>query len=201
MFKLPHALIAALLLAMAPLAQGAVIVYTADLSGPAESPPNASPGTGFAQVIYDSVGQTLTISASFQDLVGPTTVAHIHCCTATPLTDNVGVAVTPGTLPGFPVGVTSGSYDPVVIDLTATASYTAGFLTNFGGGTPAGAEAALIAGMNGDTAYFNIHSSVFPAGEIRGFLAPIPLPAGAWLLASAVAVLAPLRRRVLRPRS
>ena len=38
--------------------------------------------------------------ASFSGLSGTTTVAHIHCCTASPGTGTIGVAVTPVTLPG-----------------------------------------------------------------------------------------------------
>ncbi|WP_424206737.1 VPLPA-CTERM sorting domain-containing protein [Sulfuricaulis sp.] len=33
-------------------------------------------------------------------------------------------------------------------------------------------------------AYFNIHTSMFTGGEIRGFLAPVPIPAAAWLFGS-----------------
>jgi hypothetical protein len=67
--------------------------------------------------------------------------------------------------------VTSGVYDsPAPIDLTLTSSYTAGFLNTFGGGTAAGAETALVDGMKAGRAYFNIHTTAFPGGEIRGFL-------------------------------
>ena len=59
--------------------------------------------------------------------------------------------------------------------------YTASFLTNFGGGTAAGAEAALLEGFAAGTAYSNIHNEVFPGGEIRGQLAVIP-EAGTWAL-------------------
>ena len=38
----------------------------------------------------------------------------------------------------------SGQYSISDIDLTATTSYTGTFVTNFGGGTLAGAEAALL---------------------------------------------------------
>jgi len=134
----------AVLSIVAPLSGAAIIEYRAALSGPAEVPPNDSPATGLAVVIYDSVAHTLSISAQWENLVEPTTVAHIHCCTEEPFTGAVGVAVTPGTLPGFPAGVTAGSYLGLV-DLTSSASYTATFFADFGGGTSAGAEAALIA--------------------------------------------------------
>jgi hypothetical protein len=61
-----------------------------------------------------------------------------------------------------------------------TAVYTSGFLSAHGG-TAAGAEAALIAGLNAGDAYVNIHDAVFPGGEIRGFaeqLVPEPRYAG-----------------------
>ena len=45
----------------------------------------------------------------------------------------------------------------------------------------AGAEAALLTGLAAGEAYLNIHTNVFPGGEIRGFL-QVPGPiAGAGL--------------------
>ncbi|MEZ6191779.1 MAG: CHRD domain-containing protein [Phycisphaerales bacterium] len=151
----------------------ALLSFEAFMDGISESPPNASPGTGHATAVYDDVAHTLTVSATFSDLIGTTTVAHIHAPTAAPFTSTAGVAVTPGTLPGFPAGVTGASYGPVVLDLTLAGTYTGGFLTT-GGGTPAGAEALLIDSLATGKAYFNIHTSFAGGGEIRGFFVPEP---------------------------
>ncbi|HEU4429388.1 MAG TPA: CHRD domain-containing protein [Myxococcota bacterium] len=166
-------------LALAGPISASTITWTATLGPEAVG----ATGSGSTTIIYDDVAHTLDISANWSGLSGTTSVAHIHCCVATPGTGSIGVAVTPSTLPGFPVGVTSGTYD-IVLDLTASATYTSSFVTTFGGGTIAGAEAALIAGLNGGVAYFNIHSSTFGGGEIRGFPAVVPEPSIAGLLLS-----------------
>lgn len=79
------------------------------------------------------------------------------------------MATTTPTFAGFPLGVTSGSYSNI-LDLTQASSYNPAFVTA-NGGTTAGAEAALAAGFASGTSYLNIHSTTFPGGEIRSFLA------------------------------
>jgi CHRD domain len=141
--------------------------FTAFLDGPSESPSNSSPGLGLALAVLDDTAHTLFLGGAFAGLVEPTTVAHIHCCVAPPGT------VSPATfapLPGFPLGVTDGAFGHT-FDTTQDSSFSAGFLAD-NGGTAAGAGAALLAGLLAGAAYFNIHTSAFQAGEIRGFFAP-----------------------------
>ena len=66
-------------------------------------------------------------------------------------------------------------------DLTQAGTYNGSFVAA-NGGTASGAEAALIAGLESDQAYVNIHSPSFPGGEIRGQLASVPEPASLTLL-------------------
>lgn len=163
------------MLVAAPFANATIINYAATLSGPNESPSNASPGIGSAVVTVDDVLNTMHVQAVFSGLIGNTTASHIHCCTAAQLTGTVGVATTTPTFAGFPLGVTSGTYD-ITLDMTQASSYNPSFITAHGG-TTAGAEADLFSGMSSGKSYLNIHTTSFGGGEIRGFLAQVPEPA------------------------
>jgi hypothetical protein len=154
--------------------QATMITYTANLSGPAESPPNMSPGTGFATVTTDNVANTLFVDVTFSGLTAGTTASHIHSPTPTPGSGTAGVATTTPTFAGFPLGVTSGHYTNT-LDLTLSSSYNPAFITA-NGGTPGSAEVALLAGLAAGEAYLNIHTTNFPNGEIRGFLTTVPGP-------------------------
>ncbi len=184
-------LIAGLIL-QTPVAHAIPITFVANLSGANEVPAVVSPGTGLATVILDPTAQTLQVNATFSGLTSNTVAAHIHCCQ--PLGTNAGVATTVPAFPGFPLGVTSGTYSSVVFDLTQPLIYNPAFVT-LQGGTIAGAEAALINGIENGQTYFNIHTSINPGGEIRGQLFAVPEPASLVLLGSAILGFCAIRRR------
>lgn len=181
-------MIAAALLWSASL-QAAIMVFVTTLAGTNENPPNASPGTGFAVVEFDTVAQTLDVHVEFSGLLAPTTDAHIHCCTVPTLNTGVAVGFTPG---GFPLAVTAGVFDHT-FDLTDAATFAGGFLAG-SGGTAALASARLLTGLLDGLAYVNIHTTQFPGGEIRGQLR-IPEPGTLLLLGTATLLGLALRRR------
>jgi hypothetical protein len=156
-------------LTLGPAAHAATFTYSATLDGPSESPPNASPGLGVAQVDIDDVAHTMRVRVTFSGLVGTTTASHIHAPTALAGTGTASVATTTPTFTGFPLGVPYGDYDHT-FDMTLASSYNSSFIT--ANGSIAAAEAALYAAIAADKAYLNVHSSVYGGGEIRGFLTP-----------------------------
>ena len=196
-------LVPLLVAALAGSAVAAPIMFSATLSGPAEEPPNASTGTGTALVTIDPVAHTLSVSVTFEDLISPSSVSHIHVINGpgdANLADTVGpVATTTPSFPGFPASVLAGTYDQT-FDTTLASSFRPGFITD-AGGLPQ-AEAALFGAIMEGRAYLNVHSSMFPAGEIRGFLAPVPEPATVLLLGvGAAGALARIRRQRARTRA
>jgi hypothetical protein len=156
----------AALCVLATQASAAILTYDAVLSGSSEFPAVASPGTGFAIVTIDNAADTMEVNVTFSGLTSVTTASHIHCCVAPG--GNAGVATTTPSFPGFPLGVTSGTYDQT-FDLTSASSYNPAFVTA-NGGSASSAEAVLLAELGLGDAYLNIHTTNNPSGEIRGFL-------------------------------
>src|SRR5689334_10023477 len=108
--KLRAFLAGCILAASATLAAAHEESFSTILSGAAESPLNSSLGTGQAEVTFDFDLFTMHVKASFQDLAGNASAAHIHCCTTSA---GAGTAIVAIPFTGFPTGTTSGTYDHI----------------------------------------------------------------------------------------
>lgn len=182
-------------------ARAATFSYIVNLNGASENAANASPGVGTGTVAYDNVTHMLALHVDFSGLLGTVTASHFHAVTATSgfggnaaaaAVANVGVATTTPSLAGFPSGVTAGSYTNT-LDLTLASSWNPPFVT--AQGSLANAESALAGALVAGKTYWNIHTSAFGGGEIRGFPAPVPEPATVALAGVALMGLRKLRRR------
>lgn len=171
--------------ALSPAAAGAQSWY-GTLMGTNEVPSNPSTATGFVSMSLS--GNFLSVSLSWNGLLGPATAAHIHCCVAPG--SNVGVAVGFAGLPN----TTSGNYRHM-FNLSDSFTYTSSYLNGLGGGTVAGAEAALIDGLNSGRAYVNMHNIEYPGGEIRANVVVTPEPGSIAMLAFGMCALAAAVRR------
>jgi hypothetical protein len=163
-------LVGATALAAATPALGSIRTFEAYMDGLQETPPNASPATGYAALTLDDVtGQVTITTGTFSGLLASATAVHIH-----------GLAG-----PGTPAGVLI----PLTIDTPGTSG------TFSGGGTLAGAN---ITGMINGQTYVNLHTSVFPGGEVRGQLIETPEPASLAVLGIGASALLLHRRRAHR---
>jgi hypothetical protein len=152
--------------------QAHTVEFTLDLDGPGAGTPSPATGSG-TYISYDTVSQILSLVGSYGEstggvnLLGDFTAAHIH---------NPDSSVfAPLTSIPFP-GVTTKSGL-----LYATIDYSS---------APA-EEAQLWAGLQ----YVNIHTTLYPGGEIAGYLTPLPEPGTLALLGLGGFSLLVLRRR------
>jgi hypothetical protein len=187
----------ALLLALCASAQAQM--FQAVLDGLQEDPVVATTGTGFGTAVFNPATNILSVNLSFSGLMGSTTDSHIHCCFGEPTdpppgtTSGVAVGFTPH---GFPIGVTSGNF-MANIDLANAANFTGSYITESGGTVTQARNrllAAMVPGAMTGGAYFNIHTSFRPGGEIRGNISLVPEPASLAMLAGGIVALG-LRRR------
>jgi CHRD domain len=146
---------------------GHVAHFRAVLSGFNEVPAINSEGSGTVDVWLDRQNMTLSYKVTFSGLSSNTTQSHIHLgkihtsgsvvvffCTN--LTPPAGVAVPP------PCPVNGGTVSGMVsaADVLGVAAQN----------VKAGDFDAIEDALTSDTAYANVHSVNFPAGEIRGQL-------------------------------
>src|SRR4030095_8759836 len=123
--------IVAVALMLAANATAAPIEFVANLSGAKEVPPNASPGTGSATALFDLATHTLELHVIFSGLTSGTNAAHIHAPTAFRFAGTAGVATQVPFFDGFPLAVTSGTYDHS-FDTSDASFYNPTFIPNNG---------------------------------------------------------------------
>jgi hypothetical protein len=117
--------------------------FTAVLTGGQEVPPTGSPGTGYGYVILSDDQTTITVNVGYFGLGSNAIDGHIH-------TGAPGVSG-PVTFPfSASPGGTSGVYPQQTFPINA----------------------AQLAQLLAGNMYFNIHSTVFGGGEIRGQIGP-----------------------------
>jgi hypothetical protein len=144
--------------------------FDAKLNSFKTSPSLFTGGTGTTQVRIDYEAQSISYELSYSGLSSPVTQAHIHFAQngvngniIVYLCDNTGLAPkgTPacpdsGTVTGT---VTAADVNPPNNPLPVTDQ-----------GIQPGNFAALIAAIEHNTGYVNVHTTIYPAGEIRGQL-------------------------------
>jgi hypothetical protein len=133
-----------LALAVTSAAHAAGYEWVFGIDGGQEVPPVVTTGSGNGIVNYNDISNLLEWNISWGDLMGATTLMHFHGPAAPGV--NAGAVVNIGSISGL-VSPTIGS--TTITDLQ---------------------EADLIAGLW----YVNIHSTLYPGGEIRGQVVPEP---------------------------
>ena len=141
--------------------------FSAQLVSYQEVPALSSEAVGRIEVAIDDDAQTIAYRLSFDGLEGEVRQAHIHFAqqgvNGAIMLWLCGTATNPGPA-GTPVCPASG-------DVTGLLG-PAGVVGPAAQGIPAGAFDEAAAAIRAGVAYANVHSAVFPGGEVRGQLRP-----------------------------
>jgi glucose/arabinose dehydrogenase len=134
-------------------------VAVAPLLGSSERPnPVPTPATGFMTILFNPAQDFLTATFSFAGLTTPTTPGGAHIHVGGP--EEAGPIIFP--VSDFPGGITSGQFTTFFSESNFVPRPERGINTF---------RDAIDAILGGNT-YFNIHTTMFPGGEIRGQLLP-----------------------------
>lgn len=131
-------------------AAGAATWFDTLLDGDQEVPANTSPGLGFGSVLLNDLEDLITVNLWWQNLTTAPTAAHIH----------------------GPAG--PGVNGPIVFTLTGVPAATTGSIPE----QSFAISQEQVNWLKSGLLYFNIHTSQYPGGEIRGDIHPVPEPGG-----------------------
>lgn len=157
----------ALLSTAAASADEAASSLSASLSGFNEVPPKATDGTGLFQA--KASDGTIVFTLTYSGLSTPAFMAHFHF--GQPRV-NGGVYVWLCGPPGTPAKTTcpAGTTEPATVTGTITAADVVATVPDQG--IKAGDFATALRIIEAGLAYVNVHTSMFPGGEIRGQISP-----------------------------
>ena len=161
------AAVAVAVLAAASTRVQAQTSFTAFLNGAQEAPtPSVTPAFGNGTLLLNAARTQITINLRFSGLLAPITVAHIHNG-------------------AFGIG------GPVILDILrlieTTPDMRSGTIMNV-----TTEQANVLLAGNG---YFNVHTTAFPGGEIRGQINVVPEPSTYLLMATGLGGLVFFARR------
>jgi hypothetical protein len=145
---------------------------SADLIGYQEVPAASTTAKGHFRAWVDTKANTITYKLSYDALEGTVTQSHVHFGQKSV---NGGISFFLCTNAGNgPAGTQACPPPPAEITGVITADLIIGPLPAgtppVGGGIEPGAIGEIIAAIREGVAYANVHSSKWPAGEIRGQL-------------------------------
>jgi hypothetical protein len=129
-----------LAVAVGTFAASADTYFTGNLTGGQEVPPTGSTATGFGRVTLNSAETQITASVYYSNLGTGVTAGHIH----------------------GPAAV--GANAPILFNLNPTAGGTSGSVV----AATFAVSPTQVADLKAGLWYFNIHTTGFPGGEIRG---------------------------------
>jgi hypothetical protein len=124
--------------------------FIAHLDGPTESPPVPTPATGTCIMVLNNAQTELSYTLTFSGLLAPQTAAHFHH-------DDVG-----NLSPNGPIVRGIGVGSPISGVWKNTDAQP---LTPF-----------LVGELFAGRLYVNVHTTLYPAGEIKGYVLQEPTP-------------------------
>ena len=144
---------------------------SAELAGYQEVPSLSTAAGGRFRAWVDTVGNTIHWKLSYDGLEGTVTQAHVHFGQ---MSVSGGVSFFLCTnLGNGPAGTQACPEGPAELEGVITADQVIGpaaTATSLGQGIEPGAFAEIAAAIREGVAYANVHSTKWPAGEIRGQL-------------------------------